>query len=516
MSVKLQKEQIRLWEVMCSPYYQTTVEGDVIVPDVKPDIQKILQVDNSVVINQKNVQTDKIYIQGTVKLNILYIPEGFEASTVRAISSAQEFNHTIDLKGAKPGMELWVDAEIESAEHTTVNSRKLNVRSKIGLSARLSDIKEMEIATGIEEGEEIELRGSSMMLYNPRVDAMRNIIVRERLEVPAGKPAICEVLKFSAKPHSTELSLLENKACIKGELKICTLYCGEGSDTAPEVMEHTIPFDEILEIEGLCEGMNREIDYCIKDYHFEICQDNDGDNRILSCEFIIEAEVRAFETLECKAIKDAYGIKSPIKLEKKSYCIEKMIGSTANQITINEAVNIPDYLPEINKLCDCNAVPTIENVSIGENTATVSGYTTCSFLYMSDDAASPISGFAHILPFSHCFEIPGISPDAVCDARAEVEHISCTINGGKSLQVRAIVSIGIKAVKPECVELVSEITYENEPLPKLPSMTIYFVQEGDTLWDISKKYRTPCEAITAVNGEESEIMKPGKCIYIFR
>ena len=75
MSIKLQNEHIRLSEVVCSKCCYSTVEGDVIVPDIKPDILKILQVDTDVAINHKTVQNDKIYVQGVVRLNILYIPD---------------------------------------------------------------------------------------------------------------------------------------------------------------------------------------------------------------------------------------------------------------------------------------------------------------------------------------------------------------------------------------------------------------------------------------------------------
>lgn len=517
MSVKLQKESVRLCEVMCSPYCRITVEGDVIVPDIKPDIKKILQIDNSVVINQKNVQTDKIYIQGTVRLNILYLPDDGEEWSVKAISTSQEFNHSIDIKGAKPGMELCIDAEIEPSEHTLVNSRKMNIRSRVGLLARLSGMKEMEITTGIEDEEPIEIKGSTIQIYNPRVDATREIIVRERLEVPAGSPSICEILKVAAKPCSTELRLLENRAAVKGELKICTLYCSEGEVCAPEAVEHTVMFQESLEIDGIYEGMNGEAEYCIKDISYEVCQDSDGDRKILSCEFTVSVTIRAFETVECTAVEDAYGRNLPIELEKTHYCIERMLGSEVAQVPLNESVSIPDYMPSIRKLCECNAAPTVENVAITENSVTVSGYMTANFLYLSEDSKEPISGFAHVLPFSHCFEIPGITSDAVCDARAEVEHIGCTISGDKTLQVRAIVSVSIKAVAPCSVELVSGISYNENCCPmKQASMVVYFVQKGDTLWDIAKKYRTSTDAIISSNGNEAELLKPGKCIYIFK
>ena len=42
MSVKLHKEHIKINEILCSEYGQTSVESDVIVPDINPDVLKVL------------------------------------------------------------------------------------------------------------------------------------------------------------------------------------------------------------------------------------------------------------------------------------------------------------------------------------------------------------------------------------------------------------------------------------------------------------------------------------------
>lgn len=517
MSVKLQREHIRLSEVLCSGYCQTTVESDVIVPDIKPDILKILQVDSNVIITQKEVRADKVFVQGCVRLNIIYVPDLRTPKAVKSIAVSQEFSHSIEAKGARQGMEACVDAECEPAEYTLVNSRKLSVRSKIGLSARLADCNELDIATGLEENSPVEVKTRCMKIHNPCIDTVRDIIVRERLEVPQGKPDICEVLKFSVKPLPVGLQLLLGTAHAKGELKISTLYCSDEEGSAPEVMEHTVPFSEVLEIEKLSEEMCGEAEYRVKDCYFEICQDSDGDKRILSCEITLETAVRAYETVECTVIEDAYGLNNPVQLEMSTYNIEQLVGSNTMQIAIKEPVNVPDYLPEVQRLCDCNANATIENISINGSEVTVSGYISCSFMYLSEDTAMPVAGFAHILPFSQSCEMEGLSSESVCDAKADVEHISCTISAAKCFEIRAALSVAVKVVTPLSAKLVSGISCcEEECLPKRPSMAVYFVQKGDTLWSIAKRFCISPESILAANGDESEILKPGRCIYIFR
>ncbi len=517
MPVKLQKEHLEISEVICSKFCQTTVESDVIVPDVKPDIIKILQADSEATISHKHIQGEKVFIQGTVNFSLLYVPDNGIPGSVKAINCTQEFNYPVDIPGADAGMELSVDAECEPAEYTLLNSRKLNVRTRLALCIRLLGVKELDIVKDVDEDSDIELLRCPINLYNPCVDALRDVIVRERLEVPSGKPSVSEILKFSVRAYPAELRITADKLAISGELKVCTLYCGDTDDVAPEVMEHTIPFSELLEIEGLREDMTLEPEYRVKEFYFEICQDSDGDNRILSCEFTIEFALKAFACVPLSILADAYSQSVPVEIKKETYSLEQLVGSATESLALKELVKIPDYLPEMHRLCECNSVPTIESVTAEDRAVNIKGYLTCTFLYLSLDSSQPASGFSHILPFSHTFSIDGVTPDAVCDAKAEARHTSCTISGERDLEVRANLSLAVKVTQTKQAEAISEIVLL-EDAPKQPkgSMIVYFVQKGDTLWDIAKRYQISPAAILSANGTESEIIRPGKCIYIFK
>ena len=142
---------------------------------------------------------------------------------------------------------------------------------------------------------------------------------------------------------------------------------------------------------------------------------------------------------------------------------------------------------------------------------------TCNPVYLTPEKDTPLSGFSHVLPFSHTFEIAGVCETSICDAKAELEHLSYTISGARDIEIRSVIALSLKAVNSDSCKYVSAIDYDDEaPAPCVPSMVVYFVQPGDMLWDIAKRYRTTPDAILAVNGSEKECMKPGNKIYIFR
>ena len=76
---------------------QKIVESDIIVPDSKPDILKLLQSDANVLIPQKEVSDGCIELDGRVDMSIIYTPEA-EQDTVKGFSFSLNFNELINNK----------------------------------------------------------------------------------------------------------------------------------------------------------------------------------------------------------------------------------------------------------------------------------------------------------------------------------------------------------------------------------------------------------------------------------
>ncbi len=517
MNLKLKKEQIRLAEVICSRYCQTDAEYDIIVPDVKPDVAKVLNVSGDAAITHKTIQNDRVVLQGVVRLDILYIPDDDMGAGVKSISCVQDFSHTIEAKGAKPGMSLVAEAECELFEYNLLNSRKLNICTKLGLNIKLTSSSDAALATAIEGNENIRTNTEHLKLCHSFCDADREILLKEQLDVPSGKPELYEILKVSAKPSQKELRFLDGKAIVKGDVKVSTLYCGGMEDNTVQCMEHCIPFTEILEIDELTENMTGEADYSIKDIYTEILQDSDGDNRILNTEITLSVCIKAMGIADFDVICDAYSPDFELVIDKTPCNTEQLLETAKAQVTQKETVSVPDYLPEVYQICDCNGVPSIENIAAENGSVTVSGYMTYNILYMSQEREAPISGFSHVLPFTHTFDIPGLCSTSVCDVKAETEHISYTLSGPSSIELRSIILLSLKASNPCTCHMISEINCDEASAPpQIPSITVYFVKENDTLWNIAKRFRIAPEDILAVNGSESDILKAGKKIYIFK
>ena len=73
--MELVKENVTVNQVSCKGDTQVLVDEDIIVPDVKPDILKILQLDAVSCITNKEITNGRVNVTGRVDLKILYIPD---------------------------------------------------------------------------------------------------------------------------------------------------------------------------------------------------------------------------------------------------------------------------------------------------------------------------------------------------------------------------------------------------------------------------------------------------------
>ena len=412
------------------------------------------------------------------------------------------------------------EAECESIADSLVNSRKLNIKCTVGINVKICVCSEKEIAVSVPEDEDLELKCSKLRLLNSTTDTDKEFVISEKLSLPPGKPRISEILKLSAMASSSELRLADGKAVIKGELKLSVLYSsiqgGEEAEDSIEFCEYNLPFTEVLEVAGVKEGMEGEIDYRVRDINYSVEDGEGGESSCINADVTVGAFVKGSELMEVSVIEDAYSTRGNIKTERKAYDIERLLDNGYIQIPQKEILEIPDYLPEIQKVCDISATPAVTDVSISGDCATVKGVINVNLLYLTRSAELPVAGFDKVFEFSHSFKLCEACENSICEANVTGEHLSYTLSGDRSLELRLINALSIKCMSADKTEVIDAIEEDDTPLRELPSVIIYFVQPGDTLWNIAKRFHTSAEKIAEENNISGDIIKPGQKIMIFR
>ena len=80
------------------------------------------------------------------------------------------------------------------------------------------------------------------------------------------------------------------------------------------------------------------------------------------------------------------------------------------------------------------------------------------------------------------------------------------------MEIRASAVLDFMILEPVTETVITGVKEEPldlKALQALPGIAGYIVQEGDSLWDIAKKFHTTIDTIIATNGLTDKSVKPG-------
>ena len=100
MEMQFVQDEIRVELPVGSSASQVLAEGDIVISDQKPDIDRILDVEGWITVHSQEVVQDRILIEGAVSLNILYVPEGGKLASAQAMT---HYTHTVTSQACGPG-----------------------------------------------------------------------------------------------------------------------------------------------------------------------------------------------------------------------------------------------------------------------------------------------------------------------------------------------------------------------------------------------------------------------------
>lgn len=517
MSLDAVKESFRVIDSVNEESIQTVVENDVIVPDVKPDIMRILLLDGEISINSTDISNDRISISGNIKYKILYISDD-ENSSIKSINTNAPFYSDVNMSNARTGMTPIVKGDIEHIEYNLLNGRKANLKAIIKIDVKLLSEADKEVICDLKGYEDIQVLKENINLNNYIGQNKTEVLVEDSLEVPSGKPAIKEILRNDVKIINKDYKISDNKINVKGELNISTLYIADDEQQSFQSMEHEIPFSKSIDMEGAGENSNCVLDYNILDYRFEAGEDSDGELRYLNGEVSLEVNGRCYEKKCLSVISDAYTPQTIIEFDKEELMVEDAVMENKSQIILKDTIAINEDNPDIQEVFNVMCSPILSEFKLLEDKAVVEGYIRVNLLYLSNNADDPVSCFQQEVPFRQNIDMKGIKPDMNCDVSMDIEHYNYSVVSVSEVEIRLAIGLSILGLNKQTVPFMvaaSEKSIEDAKRSRRPSMTIYYTQQGDNLWKIAKRYFTTIDEIRKFNNiSDKDGLLPGQQIII--
>lgn len=530
--VKLKTEKYDILKTAAMKLGKTVVDDSLIVPDTKPDVKKVLDVSARSYLTDITPGQDKVHIEGVVRATVLYLPDGGNSGKIKSLEMNREFSTAIDQRGVNSDSKVSAEAEIESQDSTVINSRKVNVRVVVSIGVKVCQMEELTLMTDIESDElpavsaelqpfaprtaapdiqssteNIQLKKTSLRLADKHFMTDGSILVRGQHEISSKLPQIGEILRTIALVEPEEVYCSAGCMNLKGGVKITVMYSdsSEADGTgAIRTAEFTLPYDEKFESGEILEDMECDAEYVVREIYAEVMDNMDGEARTIGAEVVVGTALSGYMVSEAGVMTDAYDAGgSRLNAEFQETSPEQILGVFTAQISRKCTASRRQSDSDINGVCGVTVEKTaVDDVRVNGSSVFIKGAVTLKVLCSSSNENQPLYPIETQAPFEHNFDIGEEAEGKIdCDVKLFVNHIGYTISGSDSVDIRLIIGTSVKLVKSGRVKMIVSMEMEDEEKSDngMREYIIYFVQPGDTLWKIAKRYKTTVDEIVKNN-----------------
>ncbi|MCL2386658.1 MAG: DUF3794 domain-containing protein [Defluviitaleaceae bacterium] len=508
---ELVREQVFLDQSVGSEQVQVMLEGDLIVPDTKPDMALLLQTEEQVIIDRTEAGADRVNYVGRLNLSVLYVAKSADKS-VHAISLSRPLDDFINLDGVSKDMWVRAKASIANIDYRVVNDRKVNYRAivNVSMTAERSDAHEMVVH--INDVPENQLLKSDLNLNRTIENRIDRFVVKEQLVLPSSKPNIREILQVTAGVTNQEMRISSGRVNLSGELSLTTLYRGDNEESFIDFIESELPFNGPIDIAGAREDMFADVVLQVLDHHVSIRPDDDGEDRILEVEISVGVEMKVYSSETFPILEDAYIINQQLSLTKTAVKYPRLVCLNRNQTPVKEVVTLSGTAPSIPDMLQVFRVKGnahIDDIKVIEDKIVVEGAINTDILYVAESDTTPLSSFKTVIPYRQVIEAKGADPSMSVDVDISIDHVTFNMLAPRETEVRFLLTFNTRVVEQEETRIIRDIDFseiDHATLASQASMTVYIVQNDDNLWKIAKRYNTPLDELLSVN----DIEHPGK------
>lgn len=519
MSVELVKKSLLLNKGTKKECAQVIKERDLIVPDGKPDMQKVLQMDGKLDIEQMEVQQDRVIYKGKVELTILYVPEN-NPMTICTMKSTIPLEDFIIVEGVDKDHGVKLNYSIGHLHWNVLNERKVNVKVIIQLEVGATETYMAEIVVGCDSPEPIQTKKQKVYFSNKSNIKEEKMILKDDLAVPSGKPSIGEVLRTEMTISDKEIRRTDEEIFYSGNLNIATLYKAQNDAENIEMMHHQIPFSSAIEYVRKDDEEFYDCDLDISQQYVQIIPDLDGEDRILEIEAVIKAEASTIDAVRAEIIKDIYCPGKNIEITDSTSDFMNLLHKVNTCVAKKETIAFEETAPDNETIYSICMKPIVEDTVIRDNSLEINGVVEVKVIYITQEATQKLASTSAVIPFMQEIELMEIDQDSIPMVTSKVEDIRILTQGKREVAVEFKVCNMIEVYNKQPLYLLENVELEDidiEDLKKLPSMIIYTVKKGDSYWSIAKRYNTTLEEIKELNEIDLDAeLYPGQKIMILK
>ena len=505
-------------KLKCKTNVQLTMDDDFNVPDVKPDIEQIIKDQATLVIQDVKAMSGKVAIKGSLLFNILYISDG-STKPIHNITGELPFEEMINMDETCSEDVIAVKWDIEDLTTSLINSRKISVKSIVSFTFIAEDSYDEETAVSINADQNCQKKYKNLNITQLMTNKKDTIRIKDEIHIPNGKKNIYEILYDEMDIRELETRVLEGKINVRGVLLVFILYSGDADEQMPQYFETEVPFNSLVDCNGARDDMISNITVNMAGSDLQIKADDDGEERIISCDVVLDLDIKVYEDEELEILSDCYSTAEELVPMTKTAYFEQLLGKNNSKLRVTDRINVGSGQPSILQICNASGSVRIDDEEFVEGGIEVEGVVDVQILYVSENDNKPIGAAKGVIPFNQFVEVKGLDENCLYQITPSIEQISVIMLDSEEVEIKASINLDTIAfckLNESIIVGIEEYPCNLEKLQNMPSMVGYIVKPGDSMWSIAKQFQTTVDSIMQMNNLESDTVRIGDKLLLIK
>lgn len=467
---------------------QESVES--VVPDTNDDIGRVASVQTSVLLKSKELTSRGVSVTGEICAALLYITEGEDA--VSFVRMTKSFELEYDMGEMEGDIRAQIALSVTNCEARVINPRKVSVT--VELAGELSCYRQETVAVETllpESGcEGLHARFETVEAVIANAACEKTFALNEQFTIPQEKPSPAQIISQRAEFCVSETQHVGTKAVIKGSLEIELCYLADEGNY-PVLAAFSSPFSQIIDTG------EEEMDSCsvmieITSAYYELIDTINGD-KALDAEIHAVLQLVSRRRREMSFISDAYSNLASASCSSQSSQVTLSSGMETLRLSKEERISVSEDCADV--LC---VLGTLSQQTAGSGKCSAS--VALDIIYRTKTGT--LSAVRRVISLEgDCQDQP------VRIISSRLTGLYLRPSGG---EIDSRISAELYCNSCRCAEItrVGAVTLSEEDAvdwAALPAVTIVRT-EGESLWELAKRYHSCETAIAAMNPDSEDCM----------
>lgn len=501
MNYSMNREHFSFNEVLFDGCQEQSIDLDFSLPDYCPDIKRILKCQVYPQINAKNITSDRLDVEGISIVRLIYVDA--IKNTIRCCEYKEPFSTSFNMDSPEENAMAFIKTKVEYMNCRAISPRRLDIHGAFSICAKICSKLEQEVVNGIEE-DDIQQKKEDRIISNVVGIGNQQFSVNETLEVGSEKPKIETIIRNSISLTIKDTKAIANKLIIKADALLKILYLSDLDVGNVESIEYTVPISQIIDVPGVDESSLCDINMELLNSDVRAKSDSFNEENLVSLDLKIAAMVIAYESRDLQVVADVYSTKYNLDVGYKQISIPKLVSFVSEVYTNKNNVDISGE--GVSEIIDVFNEVIMVNAKSENGKINFKGKMNICILAI-DDKGEPFY-IERMMDFEHEKDWDGKTDNISCDVVASLISIDFRISTKNSIEIKIAINLKATIISMDNFKVVNNISADEEnPRRKDASLTIYYADAGESIWNIARNYCTSVDAIKLENDLSEDVLQ---------